>query len=399
MLRPKPRVGSGRRRSPALLLAGFASLPVPAAGSELVTALPHEFVVGSARGTAVAPGVDASGSRHAMALPGADEARVAWQRHIPGGVGTNLLVDAEGRVFAAGPTRVTQLGADGVMQYSRLAGYSGPIATALLADGARAVLTREGRVQAWSASGAVVFDIALEAPVPSSSSTLLPLPDGGAIASVGAWLFEIDATRSVRSYASLPADIQHARVIDGRALVVDEQGRVFEWDRSDLPRPIGAFGSPLSSVIADAGTLIGLTSRRSIERLDRSDGSLRELARLDPPGALELASIAPGRWVVMKSDGTWFVVPADVPPPISGQHSRPDPPSHLELVTDSAGAVAWWGVDIPLHLETAPGLGRELDEVRCSTPISLVPAGRFRIAAACSSGAIWLVDQKPPVDG
>jgi hypothetical protein len=388
-----------RRRSPALLLAGFASLPMPAAGSELVTALPHEFVMGSARGPAVAPGVDPSGSRHATALPDADDARVAWQRHVPGGVGANLLVDAEGRIFAAGPTRVTQLGADGAMQYSQLAGYSGPIAAALLADGARAVLTREGRVQAWSASGAVAFDIALEAPVPSSWSTLLPLPDGGAVASVGAWLFEIDAMRSVRSYASLPGNIQHARVVDGHTLVVDEQGRVFDWDRSELPRPIGAFGGPLSSVIADAGALIGLSSSRSIERLDRSDGSLRELARLDTPGALELASISPGRWLVMKHDGTWFAVQADAPPPVSGQPSRPAPPSPIELVTDSGGAVAWWGVDIPLHLETAPGVGRELGEVRCATPISLVPAGRFRIAAACSSGAIWLVDQKPPGDG
>jgi hypothetical protein len=372
---------------------------MPAAGSELVTALPHEFVVGSAHGSAIAPGVDAAGSRHAPALPGADRARVAWQRHVPGGIGTNLLVDREGRIFAAGLARVTQLGADGAMQYSQLAAYSGPIAAALLADGTRAVLTRDGRVQAWSASGAIAFDIALEAPLPSSWSTLLPLPDGGAIASVGQWLFEIDATRAVRSYASLPANIQHARVVDGRALVVDEQGRVFEWDRSELPRRIGAFGSPLSTLIGDAGALIGLSSRRNIERLDRSDGSLRELARLDPPGALELASIAPGRWVAMKSDGSWFAVPADVSPPVTAQHSRPDPPSHVELLADSAGAVAWWGIDTPLHLETAPGVGRELGDVRCATPLSLVPVARFQIAAACSSGAIWLIDQEPPGNG
>lgn len=398
MTRVKASLRSARRRGPALLLcAGVAAIPMPAAGSELVTALPHEFVLGSADGTAVSPGVDASGSRRASALPDADEARVAWQRHIPGGVGTNLLIDAEGRIFAAGAGRVTQLGADGVMHYSQASADPSPVAAALLADGARAVLTREGRVQAWSASGALVFDIPLEAPSGTRWSTLLPLPNGGAIASVGAWLFEIDATRSVRSYASLPANIQHARVVDGRTLVVDEQGRVFEWDRSELPRLIGAFGSPLSAVIADSGALIGLSSRRSIERLDRSDGSLRELARLDPPGALELASIAPRRWVVMKSDGSWFAVQADAPVP--GQHPPRDAATHIELLTDSTGAVAWWGNDVGLHLETAPGVGRELADVRCATPISLVPAGPRRIAAACSSGAIWLVDQKPRGDG
>jgi hypothetical protein len=366
-----------------------------AAGSELVTALPHGFVVGSVRGPAVAPGIDASGSRHATALPGADQARVAWQRQVPGGIGANLLVDAEGRIFAAGPGRVTQLGADGVMQYSQVAGYAGPVAAALLADGTRAVLTREGRVRAWFAGGAVAFDVALEAPVPSSWSTLLPLPDGGAIASVGAWLFEIDATRSVRSHASLPSNIQHVRVVDGHPLVVDEQGRVFAWDRSELPRQIGSFGSPLSAVIADAGALIGLSSRRSIERLDRSDGSLRELARLDAPAALELASIVPGHWVAMKDDGTWLTVPAEATPPVSGQHARPHLPGHIELLADADGVVAWWGVDTALHLETAPGVGRELGEVRCASPVSLVPAGRFRVAAACGSGAVWLVDRTP----
>lgn len=393
-------LGAGRRRRRAALLgAAIATSPLLAAASELVPALPHAFVLGSTRGATVAPGVDAAGSHRAETLPGADEAHVAWQRSVPGGIGTHLLVDGAGRIFAAGPARVTQLGADGVMQYSRGAAFSSPVAAALLTDGARAVLTREGRVQAWSASGALVFDIALEAPPPSSSSSLLPLPDGGAVASVGRWLFEIDATRAVRAYACLPVEIAQTSVVGSRTLVVDEQGHVFEWDRRELPRRIGAFGGPLTALIADANALLGLSARRSVERIDRSAGTLRELARLDPPGALAVAQVGVERWVVMKHDGTWFVVPADAPLPVSGQRALPDSPSRIGLLTDSNGTVAWWAADIPLQLETAPGVGRELGEVRCASPIGLVPAGPSRIAAACSSGAIWLIDRAAPSEG
>jgi hypothetical protein len=377
-------------RRMALVAAGLASLP--ASATELVTALPHEFVVGPARGFAIANDVDTSGSRHVLALPSVDAARVAWQRHVPGGIGANLLVDAESRIFAVGTGRVTQLRADGGLEYSQAGEFSNAVAAALLTDGTRAVLTREGRVIGWSPGGSVVFDVALEAPSPQSSSSLLPLPDGGALASVGEWLLEIDATRVVRSYASLPAPIQHAFLIGARALVVDEQGRVFEWNRRELPRRIGAFSAPLTAALVDSGSLLGLTAARGVERMDCSDGGLRELIRVDPPGAAPvLASIEPGRWVIMKPDGSWFSLRADAAANAGGGRSRSDAPTHMGLLADSLGTVAWWASDVPLHLETGSGVGRQFVEVRCAAPTGLVPAGPSRIVAACSSGAIWLI--------
>jgi hypothetical protein len=376
----------------ARLAVGLGSLAPAASATELVTARPHEFVVGSPRGHAIAPDIDTSGSRHAPELPPPEAAQVIWQRHVPGGVSANLLVDADDRIFAVGPSRVTQLGADGTLEFSQAADFSSAAAAALLTDGSRAVLTREGQVLGWSPTGTVTFVVVLEAPLPQGSISLLPLPDGGVLASVGQWLFEIDVTRAVRSYARLPASIRHTLLVGCRAIAVDAQGSVFEWDRRELPRRLGAFSAPLASVLADAGSLLGVTSRRTVERLDRYDNGLRELLRLDPSGAAPLlASIEAGRWVVMKPDGTWFSVGVDAPAQVSGQRAMPDTANHIALLADSVGSVAWWASDVPLHLETASGVGRELPDVRCALPVGLVPAGRARVVAACSSGVVWLV--------
>jgi hypothetical protein len=395
--------GSGRSiprgRLPMRLAVGLASLAPLASATDLVTARPHEFVIGPPRGHAVAAAIDPTGSRHALVLPPVDAARALWQRHVPGGVGTNLLVDAEGRVFAVGPGRVTQLEADGTLEFSQSADFSSAAAAALLADGSRAVLSREGRVFGWSPTGAVAFVVTLEAPPSQGSSSLLPLPDGGLLASVGEWLFEIDVTRAVRAYARLPASIQHTLLVGCRTIALDARGHVFEWDRRELPRLLGAFTAPVAGVLVDAGSLLGLTTRRSVERFDRDDGGLRELLRLDPSGpAPLLASIEPGRWVVMKPDGSWFSVGVDAPAQPSAQRVPPDAASHIALLADSMGSVAWWASEVPLHLETASGVGRELADVRCALPVSLVPAGHSRVIAACSSGVIWLVGPAPAPD-
>jgi hypothetical protein len=294
-------------------------------------------------------------------------------------------------VFIAGVGRVTQLGPDGALQYSQSESFSGAAAAALLADDTRALLTREGRLMGWSANGALAFDMMLEVPAASTSS-LLPLPDGGALASVGLWLIEIDATRSVRAYAVLPAAAQHTLLAGARAFAIDVQGRVFEWDRREPLRPMGSFGSPIAAALVDAGSLVALTSRRSLQRMARSDGGLHELARLDAPGVAPLLGrVAPGRWVLMKHDGSWFSLERDIAPHALGRRGELMALSGIELLVDSTGLVAWWASEAPLRLETAPGVGRELPDVRCSAPASLVPAGPGRLLAACGSGLVWLV--------
>ena len=375
-----------------VLVVALGASGAPALAAELGTAQPYEFMLGAPRGHATSRDVDPSRCRHTPRLPEIEAARVAWQRQIPGGISGNVLVDAAGRIFAAGAGRVTQLGADGALQYSQQAAFSGAVATALLTDGTRAVLTREGRVLGWSLDGELELELELDAPPPSSASTLLPLPDGGVLATIAQWSFEIDATRAVRAHATLPSPVQHALIVAGRALLIDEQGRAHEWDRRSHPRAIGAFGGAVSAVAADADGLVALSARRGVERMDRSDGSVRELARLDPPGAAPvLGCVEPGRWVIMKHDGSWLTVTAEGGPLAPAQRSTRDTLSQVELLVDAAGSVAWWASDLPLHLETASGVGRELADVRCAVPASLTPSLSSSLLAACSSGTIWLI--------
>src|SRR5690606_27831217 len=126
--------------------------------------------------------------------------------------------------------------------------------------------------------------------------------------------------------------------------------------------------------------------------LSTSDGSVRDIARLDVPGvAPVLGRLAPRRWVLMRYDGSWFVSEPNVAPPPPARRAEPGALSELDLLVDAAGTVAWWAAEAPLHVETAPGSGRELPDVRCTAPVSLVPAGRERLLAACASGVIWLI--------
>jgi len=394
---------TARRRNGAALAAAALGLVAsavsgaPALAGELVTAAPLTLYVGPPRGYATAPQVDGARARHSPALPAPDDARVAWRRQIPGGIGGNVVVDDAGRIFAAGLSRVTQLGADGTLQFTEPAPFSAAVAATLLSDGSRALLTRDGHVMGWSETGAPVFDVVLPAPPPSAQSSVLPLPDGGLLIGVGSWLFELDATRTLRVHAALPAAVDHTLLLGERALAVDEQGTVFEWDRSERPHALGAFGGPASAVLADADALVALTAKRTLERLDPSSGGRGELARLDPGTTPLLALVEHERWLVMRSDGTWLV--AEPGAKVPGAGSPLSGINQADALADASGRVAWWAANAPLHLETAPGVGREIPEVRCAVPASLVPAGPSQLVAACSSGLIWLLGPASSSDG
>jgi hypothetical protein len=378
----------------AVLCASCAAAWVGSASAAgLAPALPHSFWIGPTPGPATAPQVDPMGTHRAPALPPPDAAAVVWQRRVPGGVAGNVLVDDAGRVFVAGLGRVSQLSEAGSVEFSVVASFSTAIAAALLSDGTRAVLTREGHVLGWSARGAPEFDIGLEAPAPTASSTLLPLPDGGLLVTTDRWLFEIDASHRLRAHASLSAAIQHTLLALDRAVVIDQRGAAFEWDRRGPVRALGRFEAPPIAALADGDRLVSLSARRGIEVLSLNDGDPRTLARLEPGGAEpRLALFEPGHYAAMRSDGSWASVRADgAPLPASSPLVPGTASSDLDLLTDPSGAVAWWAAETPLHIETSPGVGRPLADVVCAAPISLVPAAPLHIIAACGSGAIWLI--------
>jgi hypothetical protein len=217
------------------------------------------------------------------------------------------------------------------------------------------------------------------------------------LVSLGPWLFSLDTTRSLRQFASLPAAVQHTLLVGRQGVAVDERGRVYAWNGREAPRRFGAFTSPVAAVAADGAALVGV-SARSVEHLD-TRGDVRELARFDAPGLAPLIALpAQGQPIAMQLDGVWSVLPGSVPASHLPRRQRPDTLTRIDLLAGASGTLAWWAAEVPLHLETAPGAGRELNDVRCASPASLVPAGAGRLIAACNSGAIWLIGPDTAVD-
>jgi hypothetical protein len=398
-----PGPGDGRQRGFGARAAAALALLATGASADVSTTLPHTLYAGAPRGSATVREVDPGRTRRAAELPRADAARVMWQRQIPGGVSSNVLVDDVGRAFVAGQGRISQLAADGSLQFSAAVDFSSAVSAALLADGTRGLLTREARVMGWSPAGSLVFDVALDAPAPSASSTLLPLPDGELLTSVGSWLFSVEvfgeqANRSPRFFASLPAAVQHTLLVEQHSLAVDERGRVFEWDRRGPLRLVGAFSGPASAILADGPALLAVVGR-SVERMQHSNGDVRELTRFEPPGLAPLLALpAASQPVAVRPDGTWLSLQSGAAPNAPPRRSPSDLLTRIDLVVDSSGAVVWWAANVPLHVETALGVVRELSDVRCAVPASLVPAGPGRLIAACNSGAIWLIGLDSPLE-
>lgn len=363
---------------------------------DVATAVPHVLWLGAPRGPASAREVDASGTRSTLSLPEPERARVAWQRRLASGASGNVLVDAAGSIFVPGLRRVAELGSDGSIRYQLDAPFSATVAAALLADGTRAVLTREGRVLGWSERGALVFQAELDVPAPSGASALLPLPDAALLVAVGRWLFAFDASRDLPLHAALPSAIALVRQVGGRTLVVDDRGHTFEWQRGAEPRPVGELSAPAIAALGDGEILVALTNARTLESLDPASGRTRELARFEAPGPLPLLALsATGRWVTLGAQGDWSILGANMPSPAPGARLRRDPAGGIreaELLVDGRGVVAHWAANRPLSLGGEGGTERELTEVRCSDPVALAPAGTGRLVAACSSGALWLID-------
>jgi hypothetical protein len=378
------------------LVTSFATLlALGADAADVSTALPHAVWLGAPSGPASAREVDASGSRHAASLPEPGSARVAWQRKLAAGASGNVLVDASGAIFVPGSRRMTELAADGSLRRELQAPASTSLVAALLADGTRVVLTREGRVLGWNESGALTLQLDLPAPPPNASSALVPLADGGLLVAIGRWLFAFDASRGSPLFSSLPSAIALVRQLGARLLLVDERGRVFEWRRGRPALDVGELSAPVTAALADGSLLVALTTARTLETLDPTTGQRSELARFDAPGPLPLIAMSePGAWLTLTPEGDWMKLAASSSPGAVRTPPKREGSSVREafLLVDSLGGVAHWAANRPLALADAQGTERELGEVRCSDPVALAPGGARRLVAVCGSGSIWLVE-------
>lgn len=395
---------AGPRRGPAAAASVSAALGLIlrtalAAGAlvegaeGLTPVLPHTIHRGKPPGAAALRGVDWSRARRAE-LPAPEGMTVIWERRLEGGLSGDVLVDDTGRVFVTGQGRVLQLGPDGREQYLRRAEFSSAVASALLADGQRVVLAREGTLAAWSPDGEPGFHVELQIPAGWARGELLPLPEGGVLVSAGTWLLSVSAPGSVEGYTHLNEPVAETLISGGKTWILTERGGVFTWDGHSPPLKQGSFDGRVSTGAARApGQLVAVLDGHELVEWSLATGQRRNLARLEGAGASARLSV-PTRTLVhiLGANGALFSLPldalgnAEVPPEIQQL-----PAGSGELLSGADGTLAWLVGNAPLTLRRGEGLGHSLSEVVCAQPSSLVPAGPGRLLAACRSGQLWLV--------
>jgi hypothetical protein len=391
--RPVPsgcdRWNSRCRGAAAVLALGVWA--ASAAAEQLTPALPQTIQRGKPPGVAIAGGGDGSRARRAE-LPAPAEAAVLWQRRIPGGLSGDVLVDDAGSVFVAGQGRVVQLSADGRYEFTRRAEFSSAAACALLSDGQRAVLGRDGALAAWSARGRSTFQLALPVPAGWARGDLLPLPEGSVLVSAGAWLLQISARGELEGYAQLAAPVAETLVDGDRTWIISEAGDLFSWDGHSPPVQRGSFAGQVSAAALRApGQVLALVNGNELAQWSLGSAQRSTLGKLDGLGSGARTSVPTGALVhVLGSSGSLFslVLEASQGGP-STVEARRLPPGGGELLS-SATTVACFISNTPLRLRQQ-GAERASSDVVCAQPLSLVPAGGQRIVAACRSGQLWLI--------
>jgi hypothetical protein len=395
-------LGSTVLRGPILAGSILAATGLASPGAEaavvdgvqrLTPVLPLTIHRGKPPGAAALRGVDWSRARRAE-LPAPEGLAVLWQRRIAGGLSGDVLVDDTGRIFATGQGRVLQLGADGREQYLRHAEFSSAVSSALLADGQRVVLSREGTLSAWSADGDPAFRVELQVPSGWSRGDLLPLPEGSLLVSTGAWLLWVSARGRVEGYTHLKEAVAETLVSAGQNWILTERGDVLTWNGRSPPVKQGSLdGTVSAAAVLGAGELLAVLGGNELVEWSFTTGQRRSLAHLGGAGASARLSVPRSSLVlVLGASGSLFSVPVAA----TGEAETPLESERLpvgsgELISSADGILAWLVSNAPLTVQRGDGARHALSEVVCAQPSSLVPAGSGRLLAACRSGELWLI--------
>jgi hypothetical protein len=367
--------------------------------------LPHRVIVGDAPGPAPMDRVD-----HARTGKASDplprRPRKLWRARVPGSIVHSLAVDHAGAIVVSSDSHLSQLSPRGKTLWTLRLGASpaatGPVITS---SGARLVLTAEGEVVSVDASGKTQWRRVLPLGRAEQPAPPLPTSDGGCVVAIGQELFRLEPSGAVRTHTTLEERIQCV-LRDGSALVVvTRTGNVFSYSPPSPPMQIGSLGGSPSggALLAAARTLVAVVdSHRLVElnlltglrRLRLPDGplSLAGPPAVLPTGATRLVSLDGlllGHSATGKETLRVAVEPHEVALDggVATHSARGGPP----VIVDSDGWAGYArpGKDVGVaspdgRLHTAAGAA-------CVTPVSLVPAGKLKMALGCASGIVWLV--------
>ena len=219
----------------------------------------------------------------------------------------SLAVDDRGAVVVASDTHLTQITADGKLQWKvRLGATRAASAPLITSGGARWLLTSDAEMLSVTRDGRTEWRQALPVAAPQPSGQLLPTADGGAIVPVGAEVFRLEPDGQVRSRITVDETVASVVENGSELLLVGSEGQVFKWKPPVPATPLGSLGGRLtgSAALADPDTLVAVVDGNRVMEMDVRSGSRR--ARV-PDGVATLfgspAITAGGETRVLSSDG------------------------------------------------------------------------------------------------
>jgi hypothetical protein len=394
-----PQVHAKKRRLGQALLSLLSALlvPVVARADVLNPGELGRFFLGPPAGFAAASGVNVLRNR-SVARAWRAPLAVTWSRRLAGGVASNLLVDERGLLFVAGFGRLSQLSPAGDVGFSRAEAFSRALATALLNDGTRVVLSEERQLLGMTPRGVVRFTRAVSGP-DDGAKTLLPLWDGGVLVGIGAALAAYGPEGDLRAARRMDEPVR-VTLRDGKDVLVVGLRSVYRYSAYAEPSLIARFDNAvLDAVGSGNGSLIALLSNGTLAELSLHDGrvhSLNERTPSQPPtlqrsqaGAWWVSGTAPGRLLLLP------FAPAGVPEALATDLPRITAAPAALWLSAPGGAFILASANTPLMHYAADGSREELAAAQCPEPVSLVPAGPDRIALACRSGAMWMIESGP----
>lgn len=393
----------------ALALAGaLAAAEQPGSKGTLTVA------VGPPAGAAVCARVDAAQTgRSKVRLP-TTLLSTRFRKSLSTPNNTGLVVTKEGHAITLSTRGEATTYDDNGEQLARqsipsLTAASAPV---LVSNGSVLFLTNEGDAVA-ARPGAVrpeVSPLGMSGREGISSTTLLPLLDGGAAALFGREFALLDSQGAIRSRSVLPEASQGAAALGGTLYVLGVSGTVHSVRPGHAPVRVGTFGAPVPQgiVARTERSLLGVTSTGALIDLDPQSGTNRTIAAPDrvtfmgpptlgPPGITFLLGLTATHVVAVRLDGNDMATSVtDLAPllpsmlPDGGAGVPPTAIPHAAAIADAEGTLAFLAPDGRIGVMTAARGVSTTGEAVCARAFGRNPTPATGVMAPAAEGGIFV---------
>jgi hypothetical protein len=359
---------------------------VGSAGSHPGPAVP--VVLGSALHPAPTSGLNAQRTgKSPLLLP--EKLDIAWRSHVPFGI-HEMAVARDGHLVVASPGgKLFELDAKGEVLWSEELLGSSTSRVNVLASGTRVVATTRGFVQGFDEDGRSVFSVEPGWSRPDGATEMIPLPDSSFVTANLRRLSWFESDGALRAETELDEPIEQLAWNSRWVVALGRSGGLFVWDGRSVPRAIGDFGSDLRSHVVVRGDKLLALTRSGVREKHPETGRVQSWLSLEVTDTALPTLVGDG---IVWLDGDNALNRSDA----SGRHEKEPLGSDatgtapaLQPLSDPRGTIALVNalgevtlIDRERHV-TSDG------QVRCASPVALLPQLPKRVVLGCASGSIW----------